>query len=464
MSLDFDEWVARAVQATRELGTEELASAGIVPKGDPFVPVITYPAMGLMPPASAEEVLGPAPQLREPVAVYLHLPFCLTRCLFCHWVTRVGSGDQEVSDYLDGLDLELRLYREAMGLDRIRASSILVGGGTPSALSVRNLEKFLGLVDRHIDTGPCRQFSFEAEPSTLLGDLGAERLRLLRDHGVHRLSMGVQAFDDGLLQGTARPHTSAQALQAIARIREFGFPSVAIDLIYGLGGQTMQQWIDTMLTAVRSGADSWQLYRLRIAPHGDRPGTVLGHYRQDPSSYPGYDEGSVMKMLGSLISEEHGFHQHYTRIFSRDPSHISAYLWDVNNSLADVIPAGISSWGSLDGAYFLHVGDDFCKYRGYLAQSRLPIDRGLVLEEATARRRAFILPLKNTQVDQRAYRERMGRSPRELFGPTLDRMQGLRLVEEDGDVLRLTSRGRFFADEVVMQFFEPRFVPPRKLA
>jgi len=463
MNLDSMDWVARAVQATRELGTEELVSAGIVPKGDPFVPVITYPAMGLMPPARGEEVLGPAPQLREPVAVYIHLPFCLTRCLFCHWVTRVGSSDQEVSDYLDGLDLELGLYREVMGLDRIRASSILVGGGTPSALSVPNLEKFLGLVDKHVDTRSCRQFSFEAEPSTLLGDLGSARLRLLLDHGVHRISMGVQAFDDGLLRQTARPHTAAQALEAITRIREFGFPSVAIDLIYGLGGQTMQQWIDTMLTAVRSGADSWQLYRLRIAPHGDRPGTVLGHYRQDPSSYPGYDEGSVMKTLGSLISEEHGFHQDYTRIFSRDPSHVSAYLFDVNNSLADVIPAGISSWGSLDRAYFLHVGDDFQKYRQYLAQGRLPIDRGLVLDEDTARRRAFILPLKNTRVDQRAYQERMGRSPQELFGATLDRMRGLDLVEEDGDVLSLTSRGRFFADEVVMQFFEPRFVPPRKL-
>ncbi len=464
MSLDSRDWTSRALQATRELDTEELVAAGIVPKGEPFVPVITYPAMGLMPPASAEEVLGPHPEVREPVALYIHLPFCLTRCLFCHWVTRVGSTDQEVAGYLDGLDLELRLYRERLRLDRIRVSSILVGGGTPSALSAGNLEKFLDIVAKHVDASACRQFSFEAEPSTLLGDSGAARLRLLRDHGVHRLSLGVQAFDDDLLRLTARPHTSAQALEAIARIREFGFHSVAIDLIYGLGGQSLQKWIETMLTAVRSGADSWQLYRLRIAPHGDRPGTVLGHYRQDPSTYPGYDEGSVMKMLGCLISEEHGFHQDYTRIFSRGSSHVSGYLHDVNNGLANVIPAGISSWGSLDRAYFLHVGDDFKKYGNYLDEGRLPIDRGLVLDEATAQRRALILPLKNTQVDKRAYFERTGRWPRDLFGPTLDRMQGHGLVEEDEKVLRLTARGRFFADEVVMQFFEPRFVPPRKLA
>ncbi len=464
MSVDSKDWVARAKQATRELATEELVDLGIVPKGEPFVPVITYPAMGLMPSASAEEVLGPDPAVRQPVALYLHLPFCLTRCHFCHWVTRVGSTEEEVAGYLDGLDLEIRLYCEHLHLDRIRARSILVGGGTPSALSLGNLHKFLQILEKHVDTTECRQFSFEAEPSTLLGDLGAARLQVLLDHGVHRLSMGVQAFDDGLLRQTARPHTSAQALEAIARIREFGFQSVAIDLIYGLGGQTLQQWIDTMLTAVRSGADSWQLYRLRIAPHGDRPGTVLGHYRQDPSTYPGYDEGSVMKMLGNLISEEHGFHQDYTRIFSRDPSHVSGYLYDVNNDLADVIPAGISSWGSLERAYFLHVGDDFGKYRQMLAEGRLPIDRGLVLDEATAQRRALILALKNTKVDKRAYFERMGRWPQDLFGPTLDRMRGSGMVEEDEDFLRLTARGRFFADEVVMQFFEPRFVPPRKLA
>lgn len=464
MRLHHLDWVARAQQATQELAMEELLEAGIVPRGEPFVPVITYPAMGLMPSAHADEVLGAHPAVRQPVALYLHLPFCLTRCHFCHWVTRVGSTEDEVAGYLDGLDLELRLYRERLSLDRIRVASILVGGGTPSCLSAANLQKFLHLLDKHVDTTECRQFSFEAEPSTLLGDSGAELLRILRDHGVHRLSMGVQAFDDGLLRQTARPHSSAQALEAIARIREFGFQSVAIDLIYGLGGQTLQQWIDTMQTAVRSGADSWQLYRLRIAPHGDRPGTVLGHYRQDPSTFPGYDEGSVMKMLGILISEEHGFHQDYTRIFSRDPSHVSGYLHDVNNDLADVIPAGISSWGSLDSTYFLHVGDDFRKYRQMLAEGRLPIDRGLVLDEATAQRRALILPLKNTRVDKQAYFDRMGRWPQDLFAPTLERLRGLDLVEEDQDFLRLTARGRFFADEVVMQFFEPRFVPPRKLA
>ena len=121
----------------------------------------------------------------------------------------------------------------------------------------------------------------------------------------------------------------------------------------------MHSWIETLQTALASGADAWQLYRLRITPHGDRPGAVTDHAAKHPDAYSTVDQTLLMKMLGIQLSEAGGFAQRYTRIFARGPDHISHYLFDVNARLKDVLGVGISSWGNIGNTYLLNVGNDF---------------------------------------------------------------------------------------------------------
>jgi len=458
--MDIQEQIRKANVAIKELNDNELIDAGIYNPDDFFIPVITYPAMSTIPFATENELLpsGKEPQL--PVAVYIHIPFCITRCLFCHWVIKLNSKEDEMSKYLDCLELELKRYKLKYRISgKIPATSILVGGGTPTLLPPKHMKKFFEIVHRHIDMNEVLQFSYEGEPSTLLGDIGAERLTLMNEYGVNRVSYGVQAFHDPLLKRNGRHHNSAQALEAIERSHLFGIKSVSIDLIYGLTGQTVEDWISTMNTAVRSGADAWQLYRLRIVPHGDRPGTVTKHSQKKPEQYSKVKQTILMKMLGIQISEENGFPQRYTRIFARNSDDISFYLHDVNSKLRDVISIGISSWGNVGDTYLLNVGNNFQKYYRLIEEGGLPIDRGLRRDKENEARHCFILQLKNTRVDKELFRKKMTVSPNAVFGETIDQMKQYNLLQEDDQFLWLTKRGRFYADQVVAQFATAKYKP-----
>ncbi|MBM3776197.1 MAG: coproporphyrinogen III oxidase family protein, partial [Acidobacteria bacterium] len=370
--------------------------------------------------------------------------------------------DDEVDHYLSLLEREMILQKARLGVDLIPARSVLIGGGTPSFLSPPQLERFLQSIHRHYNLSQCAQFSFEPEPSTMLGEEGGARIRLLKEYGVTRTSMGVQSFDDQVLRFVGRNHSATQALEAIARLREGGIESISIDLIYGLPDQSMEAWIHTMQTALESGADAWQLYRLRILPHGDKPGKIVQQFQKAPSRFPGVDDTLLMKVIGIMMSEEGGFHEHYTRIFARSPQHISYYLHDVNVGLSDVVGVGVSAWSNFGDTFALNIGDNLPAYFERLQRDRLPVDRGMRRDADDERRRSFILPLKNVAVDKAAYLARTGETV-EPFREEVEKMKALGLIEEDEHQVRLTTRGRFFADEVCMQFFSPRHIPKRQL-
>lgn len=454
------ERIEKAHQAFAQLNDQELVDAGIHKPDNYFMPIITYPAMSKMPAATADQLIPFGTKLQQPTAVYIHIPFCITRCLFCHWVIKLNTPEDEVARYLKCLDLEFERHRQRYGLSgKINASSILVGGGTPTLLSPAHMKMFFDIVHKHVDMDKVTQFSYEGEPSTLLGDIGAERLRMMVDYGVNRVSYGVQAFNDALLKQNGRHHTAQQAIDAINRSHQFGISSVSIDLIYGLTGQTTEDWIDTMNTAVQSGADAWQLYRLRIVPHGDRPGTVVKHAQKRPDLYAQVEETLIMKMIGIQISEENGFPQLYTRIFARTPNDISFYLNDVNSKLSDVVSVGISSWGNVNDTYVLNVGNDFESYYRLIDEGGLPINRGMKRDADNEARHCFILQLKNTCVNKALFEARIKRTVHDCFGETIEHMKKFNLISEDEQFISLTERGKFYADQVVEQFTASEFRP-----
>jgi oxygen-independent coproporphyrinogen-3 oxidase len=201
-------------------------------------------------------------------SVYFHIPFCPRRCAYCHWVVSVGNPPEERDRYLDAMMKEVRIYKGILGARTISPTSMLIGGGTPSMLSPAQTERFLRSVAEEFDLGKCRQITCEIEPTTILGDEGKAKLLALKKGGVNRISLGVQSFDDGILRSTGRLHGSQDVRDAIRAIREAGFESLSIDLIYGYPGSTLEKWEETLMTAASLGIDAYPLYRLRIVPHG----------------------------------------------------------------------------------------------------------------------------------------------------------------------------------------------------
>lgn len=455
-------WIDLAREELGQLGTDKISKSGLLPgSGKKFFPVIGYPPLTMFNDMDQDRLFENfAERPVNPTIAYAHIPFCPSRCTFCHWITRTKSKSEEVDIYLDHLEREMEIYRTNMGLNAIPARSVLVGGGTPTYLSPEQMERFLKAFTRHFDLSECTQFSMEAEPTTLLGKEGSERLRVMKDYGVQRISLGVQSFDDPILAAMGRTHNNADTLESIKQMRRAGFENIAIDLIYAYPNQTIEQWVENMLTAVSLDIESYQLYRLRIRQHGDRQGNILLHHNKKPDVYPEADEIRLMKYLGVLISEHHGFNQHQTRIFSRRAEDISHYLFDWCCNLTDVTGVGVSAWSNLRGVFSLNVGDaNLENYYRYVQSGKVAINRGKIRTVDDERRRCFILPLKNSRVSKQVFLDRTGENVRDCFGNEIDWLKGLELVAEDENHVWLTDRGRFFADEVATQFFDPNYLP-----
>jgi oxygen-independent coproporphyrinogen-3 oxidase len=186
-----------------------------------------------------------------PLGVYVHVPFCATTCDFCAFYQTVPKGDA-VPRYLDGLEAEAGLVNWA----NRRADTAFWGGGTPGLLRATELER-LGRI-MLLYAGQPAEWSVELAPATVTAD----RLKVLKDLGVTRISMGVQSFDDALLDTLGRQHTRAQIHRAYDLIRAHGFASVNLDLMFALPGQTEAQWHSDLDEALRLAPDHLSTYCL----------------------------------------------------------------------------------------------------------------------------------------------------------------------------------------------------------
>lgn len=446
-----------AIRAFDPLGLKRL---GLLPRNDLFFPAIYYPPLTMYAKDTGERLLaGLDWRDQDRTCLYVHIPQCPSRCTYCHWVISLSNSPADIDRYLDHLEKEMDLWKARLGGRTIYPTSVLIGGGTPTILSAAQMKRFMTALTTRFDLSRCRQFSVEAEPATLLGREGLEKLKVLKDFGVHRVSMGVQSFDDDVLKYMARPHSSEEAREAIRQIRRAGIESLSIDLIYGFPGCTAEKWVETLETASALDIDAYQLYRLRIVPHGDKVGAIKTRHENSLDVFPTLEETYVMKALGKLVAREHGFGENLRRIFSRSPRHISYYLRDYGCRLNDNLGLGVSSWSSLGGRFLMNTGENLKAYYAAVAAGRLPVDRGLIRTADDERRRHLVLPLKSYGVSKARYRAGTGESLDDVFGATIRRLKEHGLVEDDAIRLALTERGGFFADEVVMQFYDPKRLP-----
>lgn len=439
---------------------DHLREAGLIPMDGGYYPAIYYPPIPMYPPTTPEEVLSNfVYDPSRPFSLYIHIPFCKSRCQYCHWVVNVGSSESERDRYLDSLSAEMDLYREMLGVVRPAPRSVLIGGGTPSTLSPGQTERLFEIFSERFDLRQCTQITCEVEPTTVLGQEGLDKLRVMKNCGVNRISLGVQSFNDKALRDMGRFHSASEAVKAIEQIRKADFGSLSIDLIYGYPGCTVEEWAETLDTAFAHDIDACQLYRLRIVPHGEKVGAIKSRFDRTPAAFPSARDIYVMKELGILMAAENGLGEVSRRVFARGPEHNSDYLTDHTDGLCDVFGLGISSWNNLQGRFFVNTGESLGKYHASIAGGRLPIAKGQIRSADNEKRWAIAVPLKHHGVRKRDYQRLVGEDLHDTFGRKIFALKRFGLLHEDDTALRLTEKGSFLADEVVIQFYRPEYLP-----
>jgi oxygen-independent coproporphyrinogen III oxidase len=197
---------------------------------------------------------------RGAVFLYLHVPFCEMRCGFCNLFTTANPVEGMPAQYLRALEREADAAREAIG--RLRVARMAIGGGTPTFLDPAELHRLFDLAAA-FDADPRRvPTSVETSPQTAL----PERLAVLRERGVRRISIGVQSFDEEEVRAAGRPQRTADVHRALERIRDAGFPLLNVDLIYGLPGQTVESWLRSVRQVLTYRPEELYLYPLYVRP------------------------------------------------------------------------------------------------------------------------------------------------------------------------------------------------------
>ena len=244
-------------------------------------------------------------QNKAPLGLYIHVPFCRSKCQYCDFYSLACKDDKLMDGYLDAVCAHLK---EAGALaPNYKVDTIYFGGGTPSFYGADGLATILATIRRNFDVDVNAEITMECNPDSV----NDRMLHRMRAEDVNRISLGIQTDDDELLKKLGRPHTYAQAVSAYQRIRKAGFKNVSVDLMYGLPGQTLRTWQETLDHVLRLLPEHISCYGLKV-----EEGTPLYEYK-DAANLPDDDLQADMYLAAVELLRSRGYRQYEISNFCR---------------------------------------------------------------------------------------------------------------------------------------------------
>lgn len=391
----------------------------------------------------APEPAAPGPPAPRLPGVYVHVPFCRTKCTYCAFV----SGDYEealAARYLDALEREIRASGAAAG--RPRVDTVFFGGGTPSLLPAAELVRVLGALRDAFDVAAGAEITVEMNPGTIT----PEKLEAYRAAGVTRASVGVQSFDDAELRAIGRVHTAGDARSAVRMLREAGFDDVSVDLIAGLPRQSRDVWRRNLDEAVALATDHLSLYLLEL-----HPGTKLARDvaagrvarpDDDLAAEMYYEMVDRLEAAGLAHYEISNFARR-TATGDRRSRHNEKYWTD-----ADYFGLGVSAHAFTGGERRANVRSIKAYAEAVERDGAAVAERTRLTPRERAAEAAFLGLRRLEGIDLAEFAARHGVDLVADYGEGLEPFFEAGLVEVEGGRLRLTRRGLALSNEVFQAF------------
>lgn len=376
----------------------------------------------------------------NPAGVYIHIPFCRSRCSYCDFAT--GLYETELAErYVRAVVSEIFQTRE---INRSRAiDTIYFGGGTPSLLSPAQADCILTAVNDCFEVAPNTEVTMEMNP----GSVSREGLSAFRRLGINRASFGAQTFDDAELAKLGRAHNTADTFRTFHDLRDSGFDNVSFDLIAGLPGQSMLRWQTNVDSALELKPEHLSFYLLEV--HAGTP--LAEHIRRGIQPVPDDDLAGEMYELMLERADAAGY-EHYEISNLCLPGFDSRHNTKYWNG-APYFGFGCSAH-SFDGANKRWSNlRDVTQYVDQVEVNGSAVIEERELSEAETRAEAVFLGMRlMSGVDVRQYRQLFGVDLRDEYREDLNRFEEAGLVEIDGDVIRLTRAGALLSNEVFAAF------------
>ncbi|WP_437225425.1 coproporphyrinogen-III oxidase family protein [Planctomicrobium sp. SH661] len=395
------------------------------------------------------EALHAAPQKQVPLGMYLHIPFCRKRCKFCYFRVYTQQNADTIKNYVDTLDKEVQLLKDQPALQGRDLEFVYFGGGTPSYLSARQLHMLRERLSKSVSWDKAREVTFECEPGTL----SLEKVQTLKEIGITRVSLGVENFNDKILEENGRAHLSPEIERAYGWLKEVGFPQINIDLIAGMVGETDENWQACVEKAISMQPDNVTIYQMELpwntvyskemltagieSPVADWPTKRRWASEAiDQFQAAGYQLSSGNELVKNLDTDKFIYRDNLFRG-------------------SDLLAVGVSSFGHLQGVHYQNQ-DELEKYIAGVQAGELPVKRALVPTQHQRFIREWVLQMKEGHVAAQPFREKFGADPLKEFAIPLENQQKAGYLNVDGDEVHLTRKGLLQVDSLLTEYFEER--------
>jgi oxygen-independent coproporphyrinogen-3 oxidase len=372
--------------------------------------------------------------------IYIHIPFCKSRCSYCDFATDVYRTNDAVERYVSSLCSEIKNEKLR---NKNSFETIYFGGGTPSLLTAGQLDKIIQTLHEQFSFEPEIEFTLEMNPGTV----SPEKLKDFRSLGVNRASFGVQTFDDKALKILARGHDANDARNTFRLLRESGFENISLDLIGGLPNQTLADWENNLDEALSLKPEHLSLYLLEI--HESTP--LAEQIRSHRQPLPDEDlAGEMYEMMAHKVTDQ-GFEHYEISNFAKpgfESKHNNKYWLS-----EPVFGFGVSAH-SFDGINRRWSNErDTQKYVSLVENTESTIVNTEVLSKKQLSAEFAFLKLRLKKgLDLLEYKERFGVDLKNIFAEDLERFEELGLIEFEDETLKLTRRGFVFSNEVFALF------------
>ena len=370
----------------------------------------------------------------KPTSAYVHIPFCTQICYYCDF-SKVFIRNQPVDSYLEHLIEEYHSY------DIQKLRTLYIGGGTPTALSAPQLAFLLEKLTDKLDLSYLEELTIEANP----GDLDEEKIAVLKDSPVNRVSLGVQTFNDRMLKQIGRSHSEKDIYENIANLKKAGFDNISIDLIYALPKQTMEDVKTNVAKAIALDIPHMSLYSLILENH-----TVFMN-RMRRGKLPLPKEDLEAEMFEYIIAEleKAGFEHYEISNFSKPgfESRHNLMYWDN----AEYYGIGAGASGYVDGIRYKNHGPIRHYLQAVEAGNARVQEEVLTLKEKMEEE-MFLGLRKKTGVSKKRFEEKFGLSFEDQYGAVVSELTEQGLLVPDKDIVRMTKKGLFLGDTVAEKF------------
>jgi len=377
---------------------------------------------------------------KQPLGLYIHIPYCIHKCGYCDFNSHPIKQD-EMNHYIDALVAEMKHYAKTYSNTNI-IRTIFLGGGTPTTLTVYQLERILKECVSEFTVASDAEITIEANPATI----DIEQLKSIRQTGYNRISIGVQSFDKAELKLLDRAHGPEEIHSTVDRARKAGFDNLSLDLMFAVPNQSLSSWESNLNKALEKNPEHLSTYNLTI-----EQGTAFSKLQSNGKLIMP-DDDHQLELYKRTIERltKKGFHHYEISNFARrgkECKHNITY-WENKNTLG--LGAGASSY--MNGTRFKNINLP-AHYIRQVKEKKIAVEHSETLEPRQAMGETIMLGLRLLQgISIHQFEKRFQISFINLFKNIVHSLKEKELILIEDDRLRLSPKGLFLADSVILEF------------